>query len=50
MSLVCLIATATYSCAASAVEPGGPIPQPADLYSDIYSGEYPDAARRDPWR
>jgi pyruvate dehydrogenase E1 component alpha subunit len=27
-----------------------PIPQPAELYTDVYSGEYPDAKRRDPWR
>jgi pyruvate dehydrogenase E1 component alpha subunit len=27
-----------------------PIPQPDDLYSDVYSGEFPDARRRDPWR
>ncbi len=27
-----------------------PIPQPDDLYSDIYSGESPDVRRRDPWR
>ena len=27
-----------------------PIPQPDDLYDDIYSGEFPDARRRDPWR
>ncbi len=26
------------------------IPQPDDLYTDVYSGEYPDAKRRDPWR
>jgi pyruvate dehydrogenase E1 component alpha subunit len=27
-----------------------PVPQPDDLYNDIYSEEYPDARRRDPWR
>jgi pyruvate dehydrogenase E1 component alpha subunit len=27
-----------------------PAPEPDELYVDIYSGEYPDAKRRDPWR
>jgi pyruvate dehydrogenase E1 component alpha subunit len=27
-----------------------PLPQPEDLYSDIYAGGYPDMQRRDPWR
>ncbi|UCC75277.1 MAG: pyruvate dehydrogenase (acetyl-transferring) E1 component subunit alpha [Gemmatimonadota bacterium] len=27
-----------------------PIPQPDDLYSDIYTGEFPGIRRRDPWR
>ncbi len=27
-----------------------PIPEPDDLYTDIYAGDYPDIKRRDPWR
>lgn len=27
-----------------------PLPQPEDLYADLYAGEYPDLRRRDPWR
>jgi pyruvate dehydrogenase E1 component alpha subunit len=27
-----------------------PAPQPDDLYTDVYSGEFPDIRRRDPWR
>ncbi len=27
-----------------------PIPEPDDLYSDIYSGDFHDLKRRDPWR
>jgi pyruvate dehydrogenase E1 component alpha subunit len=27
-----------------------PVPSPDDLYTDIYSGEYPGLKRRDPWR
>ncbi len=27
-----------------------PLPQPEELYADIYAGEYPDVRRRDPWR
>ncbi len=27
-----------------------PLPQPEDLYSDIYAGGYADVQRRDPWR
>ncbi len=27
-----------------------PAPPPSELYTDIYSGDYPDIKRRDPWR
>jgi pyruvate dehydrogenase E1 component alpha subunit len=27
-----------------------PLPEPGMLYTDIYTGAYPDAKRRDPWR
>ncbi|HSG82334.1 MAG TPA: pyruvate dehydrogenase (acetyl-transferring) E1 component subunit alpha [Gemmatimonadota bacterium] len=27
-----------------------PHPQPEELYTDIYAGEFPDPKRRDPWR
>ena len=27
-----------------------PLPEPQELYTDIYSGAYPDIKRRDPWR
>ncbi len=27
-----------------------PLPEPDELYDDIYSGDYPDLKRRDPWR
>jgi TPP-dependent pyruvate/acetoin dehydrogenase alpha subunit len=27
-----------------------PIPEPDQLYTDIYAGEFPDMKRRDPWR
>jgi len=27
-----------------------PLPQPEEMYTDIYAGEFPDMKRRDPWR
>ncbi len=27
-----------------------PVPETAELYTDIYAGDYPDIKRRDPWR
>ncbi len=27
-----------------------PVPEPKELYTDIYAGDYPDIKRRDPWR
>ena len=37
---------------AAAVEfaSNSPLPDPKELYSDIYVGDYPEAKRRDPWR